>query len=71
MTIAILEMAEAPKSVNKLNTSYCAENANLFKSSNYNVTAVENESKEFSMTNLQQMNLIGYYYHGHVQGCSS
>ena len=61
-------MAEAPRSSNKLNASFCAENANFFKSSELNETSsllLENP-KEFSMTNLQQMNLIGYYYHGYV-----
>ena len=68
MTIAILEMAEVPKSANKLNASFCAENLKLFKASEFNEASVENEPKEFSMTNIQQMNLIGYYYHGHVWG---
>jgi len=68
MTVAILEMAEAPKSASKINASFCAENSNLFKASEYNETSAVNEPKEFSMTNTQQMNLIGYYYHGHVWG---
>ena len=73
MTIAILQMAEAPRSVKNVNTSFCVENANLFESSNFNETTLLNnpsEKTEFSMTNLQQMNLIGYYYHGHVPGRS-
>ena len=70
MTIAILEMAEAPRSLKNVNASLCAENANLFKSSEFNTTNFLNEPKEFAMTNLQQMNLIGYYYHGHVPGRS-
>ena len=68
MTIAILEMAEAPKSASKINASFCAENSKLFKASEFNETSAVNEPKEFSMTNTQQMNLIGYYYHGHVWG---
>ena len=71
MTIAILEMAAAPKSANKLNASFCAENLKLFKASELNKTSAVDEPKEFSMTNVQQMNLIGYYYHGHVWGHSS
>ena len=71
MTIAILEMAAAPKSANKLNASFCAENLKLFQTSEFNKTSTVDEPKEFSMTNVQQMNLIGYYYHGHVWGRSS
>ena len=71
MTIAILEMASAPKSANKFNASFCAENLKLFQTSEFNGTSAVDELKEFSMTNVQQMNLIGYYYHGHVWGRSS
>ena len=70
MTIAILEMAEAPKSASKINASFCAENSKLFQASEFNETSAVNAPKEFSMTNTQQMNLIGYYYHGHVWGRS-
>merc|ERR1712227_491 len=80
INIAILAMADASKQNHNasLIDVTCPENVNYFSSGEsshpllpVNESMLSNESqivekKEFTMSNIQQMNLIGFYYHGYV-----